>query len=69
MRNVLRIAALVAAFAISLSGRSWADSKILDDYDGAGGLTYASEGVWDVAGGVYEAKTGGLNSPEHGYVS
>ena len=42
---------------------------LLDNYDGTGDLTYANDGVWSIAGGVYESYANGLTTPEHNYAS
>jgi hypothetical protein len=42
---------------------------LIDNYDGVDDLTYTTEGVWSISGGVFEAQTGGNSTPDHSYAS
>ncbi len=42
---------------------------LLDNYDGTGDLTYATDGTWGVNAGNYEGRANGLTTPEHSYAS
>lgn len=54
----------------SFFGVSYLNAQVLlDNYDAAGTLTYTTEGIWVENGGVYEAQTGGLTTPEHSYAA
>ena len=50
-----------------------ASPVLLDNYDGLGNLTYNTESsgtsYWEITGGEYVSKTGGVTTPEHSFAS
>ena len=52
-------------------GYLMAQLTLRDDYDGVGNLAYTAEDAtyWVITGGVYEARTGGVTTPNHSYAS
>lgn len=68
VKNSLLLAFMLLLSTVFLTSNLNAQT-LLDNYDGAGDLTYTTEGTWAITGGLYEGQTGSLTTPEHSYAA